>query len=98
MVEGGFLLVDPVLSWLAAAMGAVSQTGKDAATILGAGELGGILIDGANASGLPGLVLGALALLAKPAIVLMWGIGMAILVGLPLVARKLGQSRSDYRD
>lgn len=92
-----FLLADPVLAWLSAAMGVALSTGKDAASVLGAGEIAGILVDSANATGLPELAMNLLNLLAKPAIVVVWLLGVVVMLILPALAGKAAQLGNRFR-
>ena len=85
----GYLLVDPVLGWIAGSSGALVEGGRDIATVAGAGAEANVIVEGLNATGAvePGIAL--LRAIAKPAIVLVWALGAFLLVVAPLFAPRL---------
>lgn len=94
----GFVLVDPVLNILASLAGVAVTSGKEAATLFGAGEMAGVAIDAAKASDLPAQLLALLAFVAKPLIVVGWAFGVVVLLALPIVASKIGAASRRWRD
>ncbi|MGV3491598.1 MAG: hypothetical protein ACO1OG_09785 [Devosia sp.] len=84
-----FVIADPVLAWLSSAMGVVVANGESAAKMVGGEGLGAVLMEGVDAQGLAQLVMDLVTLLAKPVIVIIWAVGVAILLVLPWLARKI---------
>ncbi len=93
----GFVLVDPLLNLLASLIGVAVTSGKDAATLFGAGDLAGIAIDAAKSTDLPSQILALLAVVLKPLIVIGWAIGVVLLLALPVIAGKLAEASRRYR-
>jgi hypothetical protein len=85
----GYVLVDPVLGWVAASAGLLVDGGKDIAAATGGKEVGTIL-DNLNVSGFLGQVIALLRVVLKPAIVVVWAIGALILVAAPFILPKIG--------
>ncbi|GAA2888462.1 hypothetical protein GCM10010837_48030 [Aminobacter niigataensis] len=86
----GYVLVDPILGWVAASAGLLVDGGRDIATATGGKEVGTIL-DNLNVSGLLGQVIALLRVVLKPAIVVVWAIGALVLITAPLILRKIGR-------
>lgn len=86
-----YVLVGPVLSWIAANAGLLADSGKDLATTAGAGKEIGNIVDGLNVSGLLGQVIAVLRVILKPMIVIVWAIGALALIAAPAILPKLGR-------
>ena len=86
----GYVLIDPVLGWVAASAGLLVDGGKDIATATG-GKAVGTILDNPNVSGLLGQVIALLRVVLKPAIVTVWAIGALILAAAPFVLLKIGR-------
>ena len=86
----GYVLVDPILGWVAASAGLLVDGGKDIAAATGGKEVGTIL-DNLNVSGFLGQIIALLRVVLKPAIVLVWAIGALILVAAPFILPKIGR-------
>lgn len=85
-----FVIADPLLNWLSAALGVVVANGESAAKMVGGEGIASVLMSGVDANGLAQLVMDLLNLVAKPAIVVVWAIGVVILLVLPWLVRKIG--------
>lgn len=85
-----YQMVDPVLTWIAANAGLLTQTGNAAATAAG-GEAAGALLGQIDVSTFFGQILSLLAALAKPLIALVWLLGAGALLVAPLVVPRLGR-------
>ena len=86
-----YVLVGPVLSWIAGNAGLLADSGKDLATTAGAGKEIGNIVDGLNVSGLLGQVIAVLGVILKPLIVIVWAIGALSLIAAPAILPKLGR-------
>lgn len=86
----GYVLVDPILGWVAASVGLLVDGGKDIATATGGKEVG-IILDNLNVSGFLGQIIALLRVVLKPAIVVVWAIGALILTAAPFILPKIGR-------
>lgn len=87
----GYSLADPLLAWLGTTVLGVAESGRGLAVAVG-GQPAGAALDIVNAGGLATQALALLQLLVKPAIVLIWLVGMMVLMALPFLlplARRL---------
>ena len=84
----GYVLVDPILGWVAASAGLLVDGGKDIATATGGNEIG-IILDNLNVSGFLGQTIALLRVVLKPAIVVVWAIGALALIAAPVILRVL---------
>ncbi|WP_198672091.1 hypothetical protein [Pseudogemmobacter bohemicus] len=87
----GYSLADPLLAWLGAAVLGVAEGGRGLAVAVG-GQPAGAAMDMVNAGGLAAQAMALLQLLVKPAIVLIWLLGIVALLALPFLlplARRL---------
>ncbi|WP_232375852.1 hypothetical protein [Mesorhizobium comanense] len=81
----GYVTVDGLLGWAAKNAGIAVDSGKDFATAIGVGKEQVGAVDALNVSGLLGQAIGWLGSAAKPAIVILWGIGALALLVAPLI-------------
>lgn len=84
----GYVLVDPILGWVAANAGLVLDSGKGLAT--GAGKEAASVLQSINTSGLLGQTIILLRAVLKPAIIVLWAIGALALLATPLMLPRLG--------
>jgi len=84
----GYILVDPLLTWLASSAGLLVESGKDVATAMGAKEFVPIA-DTIGIGGLLGQFISLLQLVLKPAIVVVWAIGALLLMATGLLFPRL---------
>ncbi len=80
-----YAATDPVLAWLTATVSGVVENGQGVAEALG-GRPAGEAVRALDASGLAGQLLELVRIVAKPAIIALWGLGIAVLTGLPILA------------
>ena len=76
---------DPILAWLTATVSGVVENGQGVAEVLG-GRPAGEAVRALDASGLAGQLLELVRIVAKPAIIALWGLGIAVLAALPVLA------------
>lgn len=82
---GLWMLVDPLLAWMAGLVAPMLDVGAAAGESVGLGKELGAVLNASGAEGLAQSVLGILSWLAKPAIVVVWAVGAAAI----LLARRL---------
>ncbi|WP_395447431.1 hypothetical protein ACHMW7_21100 [Aminobacter sp. UC22_36] len=75
----GYSLVDGILAWTSTNVGAIVQTGKDAATATGIGTEVVDVVDSAQTTGILGGLLGLVGAVLRPLIVVVW-LGGAVLI------------------
>lgn len=76
---GGYSLVDSILAWTSSNVGAIVQTGKDAAAATGIGtEVVGV-VDSAQTTGFLGSLVNLVGVVLRPLIVVVW-LGGAVLI------------------
>ncbi|CEJ15998.1 hypothetical protein BN1110_06349 [bacterium YEK0313] len=92
----GYVLVDPILGWVASSAGLLVDGGKDIATATGSKEVGAIL-DNLNVSGFMGQTIALLRVVLKPAVVAVWAIGAVVLLAAPLILSKIGRLFAGHR-
>jgi hypothetical protein len=92
----GYVLVDPILGWVASSAGLLVDGGKDIATATGSKEVGTIL-DNLNVSGFMGQTIALLRVVLKPAVVAVWAIGAVVLLAAPLILSKIGRLFAGHR-
>ena len=80
-----YAATDPVLAWLTATVSGVVENGQGVAEALG-GRPAGEAVRALDASGLASQLLELVRIVAKPAIIALWGLGIAVLTGLPILA------------
>lgn len=80
-----YTVIDPVLAWLMAIASGAIANGQGVAETFG-GKPVGEAVRALDASGLIGQLLGLVLILAKPAIVILWVLGLAALAALPIFA------------
>lgn len=83
--------IDSLLGWAATIAGNVVDSGKDIATAVGVGKEQVGAVDALNVSGLLGQAITLLKIIAKPAIVILWGIGVITLLAAPLILSRVGR-------
>ncbi|MBE7185975.1 MAG: hypothetical protein INR68_16380 [Methylobacterium mesophilicum] len=86
----GYMAADPLLVWLGSALGVVVESSQGVAEAFGgkpAGEVFGAL----NAGGAGAQILAVASLILKPAIVVIWALGMVALAVLPTLASVAGR-------
>lgn len=86
----GYMLADPVLSWLGAVATGVVQNGQGVAEAYG-GKAAGEAVKALDSSGVMGQILAAAQTILKPAIIVVWGLGMLLLATLPKLAGAAGR-------
>lgn len=84
-----YAVVDPILGWIAGNAGLLVGGGKDLATATGAGKEVGSILDGLNVSSFLGQTIQLLRVVLKPAIVVLWGIGVLAIFAAPLILPKM---------
>lgn len=87
----GYVSVDAVLGWIAASAGAAAETGRALAEVAGAGEAVAV-VDGLNADGVLGGILGLVQAVAKPVIVVIWAAGAVAILVLPRLLSAAGRA------
>jgi hypothetical protein len=85
----GYGLADGILRWLASSVGTVVEGGRGLAGAAGVGREVGAAIDAVQLSGVLGWLISLLAVVLKPAIVLVWGLGVAALLAAPVLLPRL---------
>ncbi|WP_448953297.1 hypothetical protein [Labrys neptuniae] len=85
-----YLAISPILDWLGANAGGVISGGKNIATAAGADKNVMNAIDGIDLAGASASLLNLTAGIAKPAVVVIWLLGMAAILAVPFITRKLG--------
>lgn len=86
----GYSLADPLLVWLGAALPGIAETGSGLATAFG-GKEAGAAVDALGAGDLGTQALGLVAIVLKPAIVVVWALGIAALVILAALVAGAGR-------
>jgi len=87
----GYVSIDNLLGWVATIAGNVVGSGKDIATAVGVGKEQVGAIEALNVSGILGQAIILLKIIAKPAIVILWGIGVIALLAAPLILSRVGR-------
>lgn len=87
----GYILVDPVLNWVALNAGVLLDTGKGLAAVTEGGKEVGAVVDNLNVSGLLGQAIALLRAVVKPAIVIVWAIGALALIAAPVILPRVGR-------
>ncbi len=87
----GYVSVDSLLGWAATNAGLAVNSGKDFATAIGVGKEQVGAVDALNVSGWLGQAIALLRVVAKPAIVILWGIGALALLTAPLILSRIGR-------
>lgn len=87
----GYVSIDSLLGWAAAIAGDVVDSGKDIATAVGVGKAQVGAVEALNVSGILGQAITLLKIIAKPAIVILWGIGVVALIAAPLILSRAGR-------
>lgn len=87
----GYVSIDSLFGWAAAIAGNVIDSGKDIATAVGVGKEQVGAVEALNVSGILGQAIALLKIIAKPAIVILWGIGVIALLAAPLILSKVGR-------
>ncbi|CCV08374.1 exported hypothetical protein [Mesorhizobium metallidurans STM 2683] len=87
----GYVLVDPVLGWVAANAGLLVDSGKGLATATGVGKEASSIVDGLDVSGFMGQAIALLRAILKPAIVVLWAIGALALLAAPMLLPRIGR-------
>ncbi|MBO6690035.1 hypothetical protein [Hyphomonas sp. GM-8P] len=85
---GVYLLVDPVLAWLAGSVGPLTDAGTGIARWFGFGQQAAALRDVANVEVLIGQVAGPMHFIVKAGLILLWLAGLVALVALPVILRR----------
>ena len=85
---GVWALVDPLLAWAAGVVGPATDVGVGVANWFGLGKEVSALREVANVDGLVGWATGPVHFLAKGGLVLVWLVGSAALIALPIVLRR----------
>lgn len=85
-----YSMIDPVLGWLAASAPNLMNVGKEAAIAAG-GKPAGDLLQALNADGLFSQIVRLLQVIAKPLLIAIWLMGMAVLAFLPAGISLIGR-------
>jgi len=93
----GYVLVDPVLGWVAVSAGLLLDTGEGLANATGMGEDIGALIANLDVGGLSGQALALLRVILKPAIIAVWALGVLALIAAPVLLPKGAKLFATYR-
>lgn len=86
----GYSLADPLLAWLGATLPGVAESGGELATVFG-GKEAGAAVDALGAGPIAAQGLGLLAIVLKPAIVVVWVLGLAALAVLATLVAGAGR-------
>lgn len=92
----GYILVDPVLGWVASNGGVLLDSGKGLAVAAGGKEVGNA-VSGLDVSGLFGQLIALLQVILKPAIVVVWVLGALALFTVPWLLPRVGRLLSTRR-
>ncbi|MFA6031367.1 MAG: hypothetical protein WC889_00505 [Myxococcota bacterium] len=87
----GYVSIDSLLGWVATIAGNVVGSGKDLATAVGVGKEQVSAVEALNVSGILGQAIILLKIIAKPAIVILWGVGVIALLAAPLILSRAGR-------
>src|SRR5262245_7718714 len=79
-----YLAVDPVLAWLSSSAGTVLEGSRDVVSAIG-GKPAADAVGAVSSSGLIGQLATLLHAIAKPAIVIVWVLGMLGLIAAPMI-------------
>lgn len=93
----GYALVNPILAWVAANAGLLVDSGKDLATATGAGKEVGSVVDNLNVSGFLGQAIALLRAVLKPALIVLWAIGVLVLIAAPVIVPRIGRMLGERR-
>ncbi|MGC1259227.1 MAG: hypothetical protein WA873_01050 [Jannaschia helgolandensis] len=85
---GAYLLVDPVLDWLAGSVGPLTDAGTGVARWLGLGQQAAVLSDMANVGGGIGWAVGPLHFIIKAGLLLVWIAGGFALIAVSAILRR----------
>lgn len=93
----GYVLVDPILGWVASNAGLLVDGGKGLATATGAGKQVGTVVDNLDVSGFLGQAIALLRVVIKPAIIVLWAIGALALIAAPVILPRVGRLLGGHR-
>lgn len=93
---GAWWLADPLLGWLGGAVRSLADAGTDVARWVGLGREAATIREIADVEGMAGWIIELLALILKPAIVVLWAIGAAGLIAAPAILARLGRRRRGH--
>lgn len=85
-----YAFAESLIGWVAANAGLVVESGKNLATATGVGKEATSVVDGLNLGGLVGQALALLRVVVKPAIVVVWAMGVVALLAAPLILSRIG--------
>ena len=88
LVWGAYLLVDPVLGWLAGSVGPLTDAGTGVARWFGLGQQAAVLRDMANVEGVIGWAVGPLHFVIKTGLLLVWIAGGFALIAVSAILRR----------
>ncbi|MBL8577289.1 MAG: hypothetical protein JNK47_08705 [Mesorhizobium sp.] len=81
----GYNAADPVVAWLGSIVLGVIENGQGVAEAFG-GKPAGEVVKALDGGGLAGQILALVQIIIKPAIVVIWALGIVALMMLPLLA------------
>lgn len=87
----GYASVDNFLSWAGANAGIAVDSGKTVASAVGVGKEVVGLVDALNVGGILSWAIPLLQTAAKPAIIVLWGIGVLAFLAAPLLLSRVGR-------
>ncbi|PZR00075.1 MAG: hypothetical protein DI533_05550 [Cereibacter sphaeroides] len=91
---GTWVVIDPLLAWAGVLVAPLLETGSAVGDAVGIGKEVGAVIDASGAESIAQWLLGVLSWLAKPAIVIVWALGVgAILLAQVILARGIFSRR-----
>lgn len=93
----GYILVDPVLGWVASNAGLLVNGGKGLATAAGAGKEVGTVLDNLDVTGFLGQAIALLRVIIKPAIIALWAIGALVLIAAAAILPRIGRLLGGFR-
>lgn len=91
-----YVVADPVLAWFGASLTGALANGQGVVEALG-GKAAGEAVKALEAGGIAGQILTLAQAVAKPVIVIVWGLGMVLLAAAPsllLIVGRLLKARS----
>lgn len=88
-----WMVVDPLLVWVGGLVAPALDVGAAVGGVVGIGKEVGAVIEASRAEGIAIWLLGVVGWLAKPAIVIGWAFGVAVILVAPRLLRRAGLSR-----
>lgn len=89
----GYSLVDSILAWASTNVGAIVQTGKDAAAVTGIGTDVVSAFDSSQTTGFLGGLVGLVGVVLRPLIIVVWLGGAVLILAAPWLVSLLRRRR-----